>query len=127
MKKNMLFRLALVGVTVLALQRANAASAVVTDGHGHLTTSAGQLTEELAKYDALTTARQKFGANVRLLASSGRSGYGAIVVARRANGHGSIVGIALGRGSQSEADRLAMEQCLKGGGVWPEVRWRIRG
>jgi hypothetical protein len=127
MKRSMLFWLALVGVTFLALRRVNAASAVAWDGGSNVITSAGQLTEQLAKYDALTTARQKFGANVRVIASTARSGYGAIAVARRAHGHGQIIGIALGRGSQSEADRLAMEQCLKDGGVWPEVRWRIRG
>ena len=127
MKLSRLVVFALVAAAVSSVGRAGAASAVVTDGHGHLTTSTGLLTEELAKYDALTTARKKHGANVRLLASTGRSGYGAIAVAGRANGLGSIVGIALGRGSQSEADRLAIEQCLKGGGVSPEVRWRMRG
>jgi hypothetical protein len=127
MKRRMLFRLALVGVTFFALQRINAASAVAWDGGSNVITSAGQFTERLAKYDALSTGRKKFGANVRVIASTGRSGYGAIAVAARANGHGQIIGIALGRGSQSEADRLAMGQCLKAGGVWPEVRWRIKG
>jgi hypothetical protein len=127
MNRSMLFQLALVGLTVLALQRANAASAVVTDGHGHLTTSAGQVSEELAKYDALTTARQKFGANVWVIASSGRNGYGAIATADRANGHGSLVAAALGQPSQAIADSLAIRQVLKGGGVNPHVRWRIKG
>jgi Domain of unknown function (DUF4189) len=128
MTKSMLSRLVLVGMAVLALQRADAASAVAWDGGSNVITSTGQRSVEIAKYDALSTGRKKFGANVRVIASTPRSGYGAIAVARKANGHGQVIGIALGRGSQSEADRLAMGQCLKDGGAWPaEVRWRIRG
>jgi hypothetical protein len=127
MTKRMLSRLVLVGMAVLALQRAGAASAVAWAPGGHLVISAGQVTERLAKYDALSTARKKYGANVRLLAATGRSGYGAIVVAGRANGQGSFVTIFLGHPSQVEADRGAIAQSLKAGGVNPEVRWRIKG
>jgi hypothetical protein len=81
----------------------------------------------MAKYDALTTARKKYGANVRIIAASGRSGYGAIATAGRANGHGSIIAAALGQPTQAIADSLAIRQVLKGGGVNPQVRWRIRG
>ena len=45
---------------------ANAGSAVVTDGHDHLITSYGQPAKEIAKDHALKTARQRYGANVRL-------------------------------------------------------------
>jgi hypothetical protein len=79
--------LALAAVALVAIDRAGAASAVATDGHGHLVTSAGQRSIELARYDALTTGRRT-AADVHLLASTGRSGYGAIVVAWRVNGHG---------------------------------------
>ena len=51
---------------------------------------------EIAKYDALSTARKNFGTNVRLLASSGRSGYRAIATSGRINGPGGLIGIALG-------------------------------
>ena len=124
---NTLPALALTAAALVASQRAGAASAAVTDGQGHLVTSAGQGTEELAKHDALTTARQKFGANVWVIASSRHSGYGAIATADRANGHGSPVAAALGQPSQAIADSLAIRQVLKGGGVNPHVRWRIRG
>ena len=99
MKLSRLLKLALAAVAVGALDRADAASAVVLAPAGHLVTSAGQRSVEIAKYDALSTARKKYGANVRLLAASGRSGYGAIVVAARANGHGSIIAVFLGHAS----------------------------
>jgi hypothetical protein len=127
MKPSRLLRLALAAMALAAIDRAGAASAVATDGKGHLVISAGQVTERLAKYDALSTARKKYGANVRLLAATGRSGYGAIVVAARANGQGSFVTIFLGHPSQADADHGAIAQSLKAGGVNPEVRWRIRG
>ena len=127
MKPSRLLTLALAVAVLGAIDRAGAASAVATDGHGHVITSAGQVTEELAKYDALTTARRKFGASVWVIASSRRMGYGAIATANRANGHGSIVAAALGQPSQAMADAIAVRQVLKGGGVDPQVRWRIRG
>jgi hypothetical protein len=126
-KPSRLLRLALAAAALVAIERAGAASAVATDGHGHLVTSAGQVTEELAKYDALTTARRKFGASVWVIASSRRTGYGAIATADRANGQGSFVAAALGQPSQAIADSLAIRQVIKWGGVNPEVRWRIRG
>jgi hypothetical protein len=130
-KRSKLFSPVLTGMVVAAsalsaLERADAASAVVLAPAGHLVTSAGQRTVEIAKYDALSTARKKYGANVRLLAASGRSGYGAIVVAREANGR-QVITVSLGFPSQGEADLEAIAQSLKGGGVNPEVRWRIRG
>jgi len=127
MTRSAVFRLILVGMTIMAIQRAEAASAVALGSGGHLVTSAGQPTEAIAKYDALSTARKKYGANVRLLASTGRTGYGAIAVARRTHGPGSIITVSLGNRTQAEADRSAIAESLKVGGVWPEVRWRIRG
>jgi hypothetical protein len=127
MKPSRLLTPVLAVAALVAIERAGAASAVATDGRGHLVTSAGQVTEELAKYDALSTARKKYGANARLIAATGRTGYGAIATADRANGHGSIVAAALGQPTQAMADAIAIRQVLKGGGVNPQVRWRIRG
>ena len=75
---------------------------------------------------ALAEARRKYGGNVRLLAASDVTGYGAIAVARQP-GHGWIVGVALGRRSATEANTLAIEQCLKGGGIKPQVKWGFWG
>src|SRR5580692_7233841 len=102
MKRSALFRLALVSMVVVAIQNANAGSAVVTDGHGHLITSYGQPSKEIAKEHALETARQRYGANVKLLAASDVTGYGAIAVARK--GSGLVNGIALGRPSRADAE-----------------------
>jgi len=114
--------LALLAAALVAVDRAGAASAVATDGHGYLVTSAGQRSLELAKYNALTTARKKYGTNVHLLASTGRSGYGAIVFAWRANGRCSFITVSLGYPSQAEADRTAIASSLKAGGVpWGPV------
>lgn len=129
MKPRRLLRLALAAAALVAIDRAGAASAVAWVPGGHLVTSAGQRSVELATYDALTTARKKFGTNVnvRIIASTGRTGYGAIATADRANGHGSIIAAALGQPTQAIADSLAIRQVLEGGGVNPQVRWRIRG
>jgi hypothetical protein len=71
---------------VLALQHANAASAMVKDGHGHLISSRKQSTNVIATQHALATARQRYGANVRLLAACDVEGYCAIAVAREGRG-----------------------------------------
>jgi hypothetical protein len=125
MKRSTLFRLGLVCVAFAAIQNASAGSAVVTDGHGHLITSYGQPSKEIAKEHALETARQRYGANVRLLAASDVNGYGAIAVARK--GSGLVNGIALGRPSRADAEHRAIELCLRGGGTDPKVRWEWRG
>jgi hypothetical protein len=125
MKRSALFRLALVSMVVVAIQNANAGSAVVTDGHGHLITSYGQPSKEIAKEHALETARHRYGANVKLLAASDVTGYGAIAVARK--GSGLVNGIALGRPSRADAEHRAIELCLKGGGTDPKVRWEWHG
>ena len=80
-------------------------------------------TKEIAINHALTSARQRYGPSVRILASSAVSGYCAIAVAWK--GTGSVTGIALGRRSQAEADRLAIGECLKAAGFDPKVikRW----
>ena len=127
MKTSGLLSLALAVAVLGTIDRVGAASAVAWAPGGHLVTSAGQLTVDIAKYDALTTARKKYGANARLIAATGRTGYGAIATADRANGLGSIIAAALGQPTQAIADAIAIRQVLKGGGVNPQVRWRIRG
>jgi hypothetical protein len=59
---------------VVAIVRANAASAVVYSP-GHIITSRGQSSKEIATQHALATAHQRYGANVRLLAASDIDGY----------------------------------------------------
>ena len=62
MTRSALFRLALVCMTVTAIQHANAASAAATDGRGHLFTSYGQPSKRVAAQHALAAARQRYGA-----------------------------------------------------------------
>ena len=125
MKMSAMFRLILVGMTVTAIQRAEAASAVAYAPGGHIITSRGQFSKEIAEQHALTTARQQYGASARLIAASDVEGYCAIVVGRK--GTGLVNGIALGRSSRVEAERLAVEACLKAGGTQPKVRWEWYG
>ncbi|MBV8482451.1 MAG: hypothetical protein JO077_06255 [Verrucomicrobia bacterium] len=126
MKKGTLFRLALLGCVVLALQNANAGSAVATDGRGHLTAAYGGPVER-EKERALEKARRLYGGNFRILASTDVTGYCAIAVSLHPNGYGSIIGVSLGNPSATQADALAMENCRKAGGTSPKVRWAFRG
>jgi hypothetical protein len=125
MTRSALFRLALVGVTVAAIQRAEASSAVANDGHGHTIYSAGQPSKASAIQHALQTTRQRYGKDVRIIAASDASGYCAIAVAQK--GKGSVLGAALGRPSREDAQKRAIEVCLKGGGTHPVVRWEWYG
>ncbi len=118
MKESAFFWLALLGLAVLAAENAPAGSAVAWEGHGHLVSLHGYSVDE-AKRRALEIARRHYGQNVRLIASTDIFGYGAIAVA--AKGTGSIIGVALGKRSASEADALAKEHCLKAGGTAPKV------
>ena len=78
------------------------------------------------KQRALAEARLKYGTEGRIVAATDVSGYGAIAVAWLPNGHASIVGISLGKRSATEADTLAIEKCLKAGGINPQVKWAFR-
>ena len=78
------------------------------------------------KQRALAVACLKYGTEGRIVAAIDVSGYGAIAVAWLPNGHGSIVGISLGKRSATEADTLAIEKCLKAGGINPQVKWAFR-
>jgi hypothetical protein len=120
MKRSALFRLALVSMAVVAIQNANSGSAVAHDPHGHTVYSKGQPTKAIAIQHALETARSRGWADARIIAASGVTGYCAIAVASK--GNGSVLGAVLGRPSRADAERRAMEICLKGGGINPKVR-----
>jgi hypothetical protein len=126
MKKISLFLLAFIGLTVGDLNHADAGSAVALAPHNHLATSYGGPIE-IVKQKVLDVARRRYGATARIIASSDVTGYGAIAVALLPNGRGTIIGVALGRRSATEADSLAIEQCIKGGGTNPRVKWGFRG
>jgi hypothetical protein len=126
MKKGAKFRLVvLLGLAALAAQNANAGSAVALGPHNHLVSVHGFSAEE-AKHLALQYARSRYGANVRIVAATDVAGYCAIAVGRQPNGNMQL-GIALGHPSAAEAAHVAIEQCLKAGGINPKVRWRFRG
>ena len=80
----------------------------------------------MAKRRALDVAQRRYGPNVRILASTDVTGYGAIAVARHPNGN-FVIGVSLGNRSATEADRLAMDHCIKAGGRNPQVKWGFRG
>jgi hypothetical protein len=65
--KRMLFRLALVGMTVAAVQRVQAGSAVANDGHGHTVYSFGH-PKSIAIKRALDMARSEGWTDARLVA-----------------------------------------------------------
>jgi len=127
MKQKALFGFGFLTILAMANQNVSAGSAVAWDGSGHLIFSRGQSSEEVAKENALTTARRRYGANVSIIASSDETGYCAIAVARHPNGRGSIIGVSLGKRSATEADTLAIEKCLKAGGKNPHVKWAFWG
>jgi hypothetical protein len=126
MKKNALFRLALIGVIGLAIQNTNAGSAIALGPNNQLVRSAG-FPVEVAKQHALAEARRKFGPSARIVAACDLTGYGAIAVARHPNGIGWIICVSLGKRSATEAETLAIQKCLEMGGKNPRVRWGFWG
>jgi hypothetical protein len=76
---------------------------------------------------ALTEIRAKYGRQGRIVAATDVIGYGAIAVAWQPSGHGSIVGISLGKRSATEANTLTIEKCLRAGGVNPQVKVGVEG
>jgi ubiquinone biosynthesis protein COQ9 len=123
---NATLPLALVAMTVGAMQTAKAGSAIVWDGGSHLGTSYGHPVE-IAKQRALESARRRGWVNVRIVAATDMVGYGAIAVALHPNGHGSLIGVSLGNRSAAEADKLAIEHCLQAGGTNPKIKTTFRG
>jgi hypothetical protein len=112
-------------MVLLAADNVDAAAAVAISKHHQLATSYGGSLKQVSQR-ALAEARRRYGPDVRLLAATDMTGYGAIAVARHPNGN-LVIGVALGRRSATEADTLAIEQCLKGGGIKPQVKWGFWG
>ena len=125
MKWNALFRLVLVWLTTLLIHDTKAGSVVVWDGGSNLGTSYGHPVE-IEKQRALEAARRKGWSNARIIGATDKPGYGAIAIARHPNGRGSLIGVALGRGSAREADTLAIQECLKAGGTNAKVKSQFR-
>ena len=126
MKKTVLFRSAFICLATLLIHNAKAGSAIVWDGGRNLKSSYGHPVE-IAEQRALQTAHVKGWSNVRIIAATDMTGYGAIAVARHPNGRGSVIGVSLGRRSAAEADALAIKECLQKGGTDPKVRWVFKG
>jgi hypothetical protein len=121
MKRSVIFRFALVALAGVLIQDAGAGSAVAFTSNGQLAAAYGGPVQR-EKERALAEAQRRNGADVRIVAATDVTGYGAIAVARHPNGIGSVIGIALGRRSQAEAAALAIKQCLKRGGTDPKVK-----
>jgi hypothetical protein len=118
--------LALLALMAVLTQSASAGSAVAWGPRGHLVYSFGHPVE-ISKQRALEMARHKNWLNVAIIAATDINGYGAIAVALHPNGHGSVIGVALGRRSAAEADKLALEQCVQNGGTNPKIKSTFRG
>jgi hypothetical protein len=122
MKWTTLIGLALLGFAQFTLQPANAGSAVATDAKGHNVYDFGH-PKDTCKRRALEMAQHKGWSNVKIVAATDVTGYGAIAVARHPNGHGSILGVVLGQQSAREA----VDRCLQAGGTDVKVRWTFKG
>jgi hypothetical protein len=120
-----LISLAIIGLMVVGSD-AHAGAAVAIGPHHQLATAYGGPIKQ-AEQRALSEARRRYGPNVRLLAATDETGYGAIAVARHPNGIGWIIGVALGKRTATEADTLAIDQCRKAHGVQPRVKWGFWG
>jgi hypothetical protein len=125
MKWTKLFWLALLSFATSAVQSAAAGSAVAW-APGQLGTAYGGPVE-IAKKRALENCRRKGGVNPRIIGATDVTGYGAVAVARQPGGRGSLIGVSLGKRSATEANTLAIEQCVKAGGTHAQVRWAWRG
>ena len=128
MKRTALLRLAAAAITVIAVERASASSAVAVDPQFHITRAYDpSASEHAARQAALELAVHHGWTNARIIASSGRSGYCAIALAYKRVGTGAVMGVSLGKPTQAEADQLATAECLKGGGYIPKVYARFKG
>jgi hypothetical protein len=114
----------LLGIGVLTAQNSKAGSAVAWDGHGHVAYSYGR-SMEVEEQRVLDLGLPRYGPSLRILAASDVSGYGAIATARI--GTRWVYGVVLGRRTKAEAEQMAIERCLKAGGVNPRVKSEFRG
>jgi hypothetical protein len=120
MNGRAVLRLALLGLVGALIQNTSAASAVASDGCGHMETVVAYSLRQ-AKDLALDRCRRRYGPNARIFAASDVVGYGAIAVGRL--GTHSVVGVSLGRPSPADAENRAKVRCLKAGGIDPKVKW----
>ena len=114
----------LLSVAASAAEDSKAGSAVAWDGHGHLAYSYGR-SMEVEEQRVLDLGRPRYGPSLRILAASDVPGYGAIATARI--GTRWVYGVVLGRRTKAEAEQMAIERCLKAGGVNPRVKSEFRG
>jgi hypothetical protein len=124
MKRITLFQCALIALIGIAVQHANAGSAVVIEPHhGKMVNSYGH-PEAIAIQKAMAGARHLYGPNVKLLAATNVTGYCAVGVAT--HGNKALIATALGRRSLNEAQALVLEQLVKAGGTTPKIiaRWK---
>jgi hypothetical protein len=126
MKMKACFCMALIGLVSFAIRHASAGSAVALAPHNQMVASYGHPVE-VAKRRALDLARRKYGSNVRIFGATNIVGYGAIAKARHPNGYGWIITAALGKRSANEANSMAIEHCVRLGGIKPKVIWAFRG
>jgi hypothetical protein len=126
MKKTRLARFALLGVGCMAFHNADAGCAVACDGLGHFATAYGGPVER-EKERALESAHRKGWMGARIVAATDLIGYGAIAVGLHPNGIGSVNAISVGKRSATEAQTVAIKQCLEAGGRNPKIRWAWRG
>jgi hypothetical protein len=94
--------------------------------NGHVVYSFGH-PKALAKQLVVNQARREGWASVGTVAATDVRGYGAIVVAHHPNGHGSVIGAALGKPSARDATSVAIDQCRRLGGSYPKVLRTFRG
>jgi hypothetical protein len=99
-----------------ALQNAPAGSVVATDSRGHNICVCGH-SEAVCKQPALDEARRRGWISEKIIAGSDIAGYGAIATARHPNGYGSMIGVALGMRSATEAYKVASKACEQAGGT----------
>ena len=102
MNNASLFRLALIWLVGVAIQRVEAGSAVAWDGQGNFSTAYGGPVQR-EKQRALETARREGWKTAKIIAATDMPGYGAIAVARHPSGNGLVVGIVLAKRSATEA------------------------
>jgi hypothetical protein len=126
MQMNAISLLTLVATTVGAMQIAHAGSAVALGPNNQMVASFGHPVE-IAKQRALAQAYRKYGSQVRILAATQVSGYGAVAVGRRSDAIGWVLSVVLGKRSATEANTLAIEQCIAAGGIDPRVKYSFRG
>jgi hypothetical protein len=126
MKKTVFFSLALLAISIGAIQNGNAGSAVALAPNNQMVASFGHPVE-IAKSRALAQAYSKYGSDVRILAATDETGYGAVAVGRRSNATGWVLSVVLGKRSATEANTLAIEQCIKAGGTNPYIKYAFRG